>query len=220
MLYGDRMLYSTAAVTVLFILSCLAQSQNEKFAGNLIQEDEVEQPLSQASRDAAHVSSSQDSNVTTVDEVVHVVPSPDLHDPSSDDPSPEDVRDYSPEDVRDPSPEEVHDAEDSGPPAQKKKAPRPVKKPESIGFVSPPEEEPLGQTAQEEAIERIEEKQVVRLIPTLPPRFAMVYYLCRGFMQLDCLICSIIKPGRMLNGSWFIVVSFDHFYHRHVLHVQ
>lgn len=154
MLRGDKILYCTAAVAVL-LLSCLAQSQDDKFAGNLIQEDDVEQPLSQPSRDAAHVSSSQDSNVTgTVDEVVQVVPSP--------------------EDVHDPQ-----EKEDNGQPAEKKtanKAPRPVRKPESVGFVPPPEEEPLA--AQEEAIEQVEvhmEKRVVHLIPTLPPRFAIHY---------------------------------------------
>ena len=52
-----------------------------------------------------------------------------------------------------------------------KKAPRPLGKPESVGFVPPLDAEESEH--EEEMIEKVKEKQVVTLIPTLPARLVL-----------------------------------------------
>lgn len=129
-----------------FLLFCPARLQQEKFTGNLVPDDT--QPSSGNKPEATDGAS----------EMLPPVASDNLTEP----------RDST-----------VHVVQDTAPAASSqstgekvKKAPRPIGKAESVGFVPPPEKE----TDKEEVIEKVDtEKLVVNSIPTLPPRFATIY---------------------------------------------
>lgn len=147
MFLGGKLCY-LAAVSVLYN-TCFVQSQEEKFAGNLVPDsDDV------PTADRTELVHATDRNFTEASGgSVHVVPS------SDGDPGAQGRADIDPKPHSKVSP---------------KKAPRPLGKPESVGFVPPPQEE-------EEGIKEIvteKGKPVVASIPSLPARFARFCVWC------------------------------------------
>lgn len=139
-------------VTVYVVLSCSAQPEQDKFAGNLNQD---------ISGDSVSETLVTGSNLTGHDDVVHIVR------PSVDTPS---------------NHVESEDGPTSKSTSKKKpqKAPRPIGKPDSVGFVPPPEEESVHE---KENLQQVPvEKEKVHLIPTLPPRFACVHVITTSLM--------------------------------------
>lgn len=134
-------------ITASVILSCSSQPEHDKFAGNLDPAD-------------GHTSGDEvpapvtGSNSTGTDDIVHVVsPSVDTssnHAEAQDGPSSQSTRKI-------------------------QKAARPIGKPESVGFIPPPEE---ASVQEEEPVEQVAvTKEKVHSIPTLPPRFVHDSYL-------------------------------------------
>lgn len=177
-------------VTAITVLSAASQLQEGRFAGNLNPEEE--QARSQPDRvsdGVDEVLTSRNSSLLDND-VVHVVP------PSVDIPSSNHVESDAPAKQDSPSNDESS--------TKKLKSARPLGKADSVGFVPPPEKE----TVQEDRLEQVvveKENKVVTVIPTLPSRFATTARWLSSLMLIRC--CSVIKPGRMSSGSWYIVVS-------------
>lgn len=136
MFLRDKFRLVAAAVLLSVIWS--VQSQEDKFAGNLIPDSNANSDHTADDDDGSgRTPSVAGTNQTgTVDEVDGTPSTPDSVDP---------------------------------PPKKKsvKKAAQPPGKPKSVGFIPPHEEEDKGS---EEDVEKVEERQMVTSIPTLPAR--------------------------------------------------
>ncbi len=136
-------LHCYVAAVAVFLLTCPAHSQENKFAGNLNPENN-------------HAAEPSASNQTAPAEVVYALP-------LSNGAPTQEKADASPS----PIPQERANAGQSIKKEPARRAPRPLGKPESVGFVPPPEDE----EENVEVSEQVEEKHMVNLIPTLPARF-------------------------------------------------
>ena len=156
-------------IVVLVAFLCSSPSEGEEFAGNLVS---AEQERGVENNESMVHSSNQ----TDDDHSVHMV---------------QPVADAS-------SASTGSDMEGDQSNKKPKRASRPLKKAESVGFVPPAEKQ-----EEEEIIEEVKELPKASMIPSLPPR----YVLTVAMSHLLWNSYSIIKPGRMMNGSWYIVVS-------------
>ncbi len=142
--------------TLVLVLFCLALSQEDKFAGNLVPgQDQPDSRVEGAENLSGSVLS---SNLTeTSDDSVHVVhPSVDTSRVSSDVSSSQDISNSQ-------STEKV------------KKASKPIKKAESVGFVPPPEKDEETEPIEQLKVDKDTPK--ASSIPTLPPRYSLQCYV-------------------------------------------